>query len=211
MTKKKLSTKPAITEVDAREINQSETIIQNAVIESRLDQLLLRQDNISAPVNNSQNYKPNFNSSWELQLKNRQDRQSRQPPPKESHGGQKLYQECGGAAPATSRTTCERRTMYTFLRGNKSADDESDADSESHFSYFEQDRLEARFVPACAAFAVDYMVYCHTQRSTGMMHFLSDPVGPEPTFTWASGEDVLSTPGPEIGGKTCCRGCTWPP
>ena len=61
MTKKKLSTKPAITEVDAREINQSETIIQNAVIESRLDQLLLRQDNISAPVNNSQNYKPNFN------------------------------------------------------------------------------------------------------------------------------------------------------
>ena len=131
----------------------------------------MRLDNISPPVNNSQNHEPNFNSSREPQHKNRQDRQNRQPPLKESQGTQKrLYPQRGGAAPVTLRTTCECRTMYRFRRGNESSDDERDTDSESHFAYFEQDRLEARLAAACPASAVDYVEYCDTQRSTGMMH-----------------------------------------
>ena len=57
-TREKASTKPAIAEVDAREINQSGIIIHIAAIESKSDQLLKKLDNISAPlpVNNWQNY-----------------------------------------------------------------------------------------------------------------------------------------------------------
>ena len=40
------------------------------------------------------------------------------------------------------------------------------------------------------ASAVDYVEYCDTQRSTGMMHLPPDLMGPEPTFTWAGGEDI---------------------
>ena len=50
-TREKASTKPAIAEVDAREINQSGTINHIAAIESKWDQLLKKLDNSSAPVN----------------------------------------------------------------------------------------------------------------------------------------------------------------
>ena len=65
--------------------------------------------------------------------------------------------ERGGAAPAISRTTCERLPMKTFLQGKQSIDDESNTDSESQFPYFEQDQLEARLAAACTASAAEYV------------------------------------------------------
>ena len=53
---------PTNAQGDARETNQSETINHIATIESNLHKLLKKLDSISAPVNNPQNHKPNFNS-----------------------------------------------------------------------------------------------------------------------------------------------------
>ena len=95
-TREKTSTKPAIAEVAAWEVNQSGTTNHIADIESKLDKMLKKLDSMSASVNNSQTHKPNFNSSREPQHKNCQDRQNCQPPPKESKGAQKrLYQVFG--------------------------------------------------------------------------------------------------------------------
>ena len=56
-----------------------------------------------------------------------------------SHLQTRVYPGRDGAAPATSRMTCERRPKYTCRRGNESSDDDSHTDAESHFAYFEQD------------------------------------------------------------------------
>ena len=88
-TREKVSTKPAIANVDAWEFNQSRIIDHITAVESKLDQLLKKLDNISDNAKNLQNHKPNFNSSWKQQHKNHQDHQNRQPPPKASQGAQK--------------------------------------------------------------------------------------------------------------------------
>ena len=61
---------------------------------------------------------------------------------------------------------------------------------------FEQDRLEARLDAACAAYASSTATFS----GRPALHN-SFRRGQEPTFTWAGGEDIPSTPGPETGGE----------
>ena len=93
-------------------------------------------------------------------------------------------QSSGNAMAEIARKTAAGAS--TYRRGNEDPYD-SDSDPAYHFSYFVQDRLEARLDIACAASAVEY---CNPLWSPGTIPYLQDIFPPEPMFTRTGGEDV---------------------
>ena len=74
---------------------------------------------------------------------------------------------------------------------------DNDPETEYHFSYFVQDRHEARIMQlkarlayACALRAASAMEYCDYLLSSGMMTHFPDISSLQPTFTWTGGEDT---------------------
>ena len=83
-----------------------------------------------------------------------------------------------------SKTTA---AASTSRRGNEDPYD-SDSYPAYRFPYFVQDQLETRLDNACAASSVEH---CDPLWSPGTIPFFPKIFGPQPTFEWAGGEDIL--------------------
>ena len=90
---------------------------------------------------------------------------------------------------ATTKITCKTAAAAsTFQRGNKDPfDNDSNPLASYQFSYFVQDRHEARLADVRATFAVEY---CDPLLSSSMMPYFLYIFSPQPTSTWIGGENI---------------------